>query len=133
MRNTSRSAPGALAGDAQDLERDELPLSRLLVLYLWPFAYFKDAQRGDRLARAAAYRHNRAMRRYLPLYLRRWVILSTFFYGLICTSEALAAHPLSMTDPFAMLTVASALGLASAVSLIVITSYIYLYLCRYEQ
>jgi hypothetical protein len=107
---------------------DGLPVSRLLFLYLWPFAFFRNADRGDRLARAAAYRHNREMRIHLPAYLRRWVVLSTLLYGLICAGESLAAHPLSLADPFAVLTVASTVGLASAVSVVVMTVYVYLYL-----
>ncbi|MGH8176829.1 MAG: hypothetical protein ACREV5_11265, partial [Steroidobacter sp.] len=42
----------------------DMPLSQLLFRYIWPFWLFKDASRGDRTARAAAYRHNRSMRIY---------------------------------------------------------------------
>jgi len=68
------------------------------------------------------------MRIHLPAYLRRWVVLSTLLYGLICAGESLAAHPLSLADPFAVLTVASTVGLSSAVSVVVMTVYVYLYL-----
>ena len=53
-----------------------MPFSRVLFRYVWPFWLFKDATRGDRYARAAAYRHNRDMRIYLPGYLMRWVLVS---------------------------------------------------------
>src|ERR1041384_8115223 len=52
---------------------EDMPLSLVLFRYLWPFWLFKDASRGDRLARAAAYRHNRSMRIYLPGYLMKWM------------------------------------------------------------
>jgi len=110
-----------------------MPLRHLLFLYLWPFAILQDADRGDRVTRAAAYRHNREMRIYLPAYLRRWVVLSTLLYGLICASESLAAHPMTLADPFALLTVVSTVGLASAISVLVMTCYVYLYLGHNER
>jgi hypothetical protein len=54
----------------------DMPLSRVLFRYVWPFWLFKDATRGDRYARAAAYRHNRDMRIHLPGYLLRWCLVS---------------------------------------------------------
>src|SRR5687768_13038669 len=53
---------------------DDMPLSLVLFRYLWPFWLFKDASRGDRMTRAAAYRHNRSMRIYLPGYLIKWML-----------------------------------------------------------
>ena len=38
------------------------PFWRLLYLYFWPFAYFRDVTRGRRMERQQNYRHNRAMR-----------------------------------------------------------------------
>jgi len=116
-----------------DVPGGELPFARLLFLYLWPFSLFKNADRGDRFTRAAAYRHNREMRSHLPGYLRRWIVLCTLLYGLICASESLAAYPFSLADPFALLTVASTLGLASAVSVVMLTVYVYLYLGHNER
>ena len=52
------------------------PLSQVLYRYVWPFWLLKDATRGDRYARAAAYRHNRDMRVHLPGYLMRWLLVS---------------------------------------------------------
>lgn len=65
----SRQGPPALATGYYD----DLPFSLVLFRYLWPFWLFKDASSGDRLARAAAYRHNRDMRVYLPGYLMKWM------------------------------------------------------------
>ena len=53
-----------------------MPLSRVLFRYVWPFWLFRDATRGDRYARAAAYRHNRDMRIHLPGYLLRWLLVA---------------------------------------------------------
>lgn len=43
---------------------------------------FRDVNRGSFLERAAAWRFNREMRRYLPIYLRRWAILVVCSYAL---------------------------------------------------
>ncbi|NMG43238.1 hypothetical protein GPA22_05765 [Aromatoleum toluvorans] len=50
--------------------------SYLLYRYLWPFQYFRDVTRGGRLERQQAYRHNRAMRRYLPGFVAKWSFLT---------------------------------------------------------
>jgi hypothetical protein len=49
--------------------------ARQLYLYLWPFWLFRDANRGNLMERAAAYRHNRAQRVYLPGYALKWTVL----------------------------------------------------------
>src|SRR5687767_6211684 len=41
----------------------DMPLPQILFRYVWPFWLFKDATRGDRYARAAAYRHRSEERR----------------------------------------------------------------------
>jgi len=58
----------------------DMPFTHVLFRYVWPFWLFKDATRGDRYARAAAYRHNRDMRIHLPGYLLRWVLVSPFLH-----------------------------------------------------
>ena len=59
---------------ARATRHENLTFLQLLFRYLWPFWLFKDASRGDRNARAAAYHHNRNMRAYLPGYLLKWVV-----------------------------------------------------------
>ncbi|HJV26084.1 MAG TPA: hypothetical protein VJ673_10355 [Aromatoleum sp.] len=56
---------------------------RLLYRYLWPFQYFRDVTRGGCLERQQNYRHNRAMRRYLPGFIAKWIFLTAlwFFIG----------------------------------------------------
>jgi hypothetical protein len=111
---------------------EETSLSRLLFRYLWPFWLFKDASRGDRLARAAAYRHNRSMRAYLPGYLMRWLFGSGATLAITAGFGSLSrAH--DRLDVFGLL--AAGWGIVFACSLCVLftTSYIYLYLSQQES
>jgi hypothetical protein len=61
-----------------------------MAFYLLVYRYFffdwlfRDVNRGSFLERAAAWRFNREMGRYLPVYLRRWVIL------IVCSVRKLA-------------------------------------------
>ena len=55
---------------------------RLLYRYLWPFAYFRDVTRGQKLERQQNYRHNRAMRVYLPGFAFKWAFLTAMCFGL---------------------------------------------------
>jgi hypothetical protein len=57
---------------------------------------FLDANRGTPLERAAAWRHNQAAGRWLPVYLRRWTVvaLSTFAVGALV--ETVAPAPLEL-------------------------------------
>jgi hypothetical protein len=44
---------------------------------------FRDVSAArDRIERHAAFQHNRSMRRYLPVYLRRWSFLTAFDFAL---------------------------------------------------
>jgi len=53
----------------------------LLYRYFFFDWLFRDVNYGSVLERAAAWRFNQEMRRYLPVYLRRWAILVVFSYG----------------------------------------------------
>jgi hypothetical protein len=112
---------------------DDMPLSLVLFRYLWPFWLFKDASRGDRLARAAAYRHNRSMRIYLPGYLIKWMlgcalafVITTAFGSM---SEAVA-QPGAALDVFAVIAAGWGIIFAGGMCVLFVTSYIYLYLSR---
>ncbi len=50
-----------------------MPLRTLFYRYLFFGWLFRDASRGNRLERAAAWRHNRDQARWLPTYMRRWL------------------------------------------------------------
>ena len=69
----------------------------------WPFGLFKDATRGDRYARAAAYRHNRDMRIHLPGYLARWVLVSAATLAVASGFSALSAPRAGAMNVFAVL------------------------------
>lgn len=59
----------------------ELPLLHLAYRY-WFFGWlFRDVGRGTWLERQAALRHNRERARWLPVYIRRWVVLCSVFYA----------------------------------------------------
>src|SRR5262245_16007251 len=52
----------------------------LLYRYFFFEWLFRDVNCGSSLERAAAWRFNREMRRHLPTYLRRWVVLVVSSY-----------------------------------------------------
>jgi len=92
----------------------------LVYRYLFFDWLFRDVNRGSSLERAAAWRFNREMRRYLPIYLRRWVILvvssyvlGALFEGWFSLSHAAAFFycVTSVSAAMAMLIVRSWLGL----------------------
>jgi len=69
-------------GDDQPHERRRgEPWWYLAYRYLWPFQYFRDVTCGDKLERQQNYRHNRAMRAYLPGFMMKWVILTGLCYS----------------------------------------------------
>ena len=53
----------------------------LLYRYFFFDWLFRDVNAGSVLERAAAWRFNQQMRRYLPIYLRRWTIVVVFSYA----------------------------------------------------
>lgn len=85
--------------DHQDMEalltregRARLPLRRQLVLYLDPFAFFKDASSGNDWSRRHARSYNCARRSILLTYIRRWLLIAVGSFLGIASAEALAAH-----------------------------------------
>lgn len=111
----------------------EQPLSRILFRYVWPFWLFKDATRGDRYARAAAYRHNRDMRIHLPGYLVRWLLVSAATLAVASGFGALSVPHAGAVDVFALLAAGLGIAFACCVCVLFVTSYIYLYLSRHEH
>src|SRR5438105_3006159 len=83
-------------GDVESLltreRRARLPLPRQILLYLDPFALFKDASSGPPPARERALSYNRAMRWILVSYIRRWVMIASSLFLAIAPTEALAAQ-----------------------------------------
>ena len=104
--------------------RASLPLARQLLLYLDPFALFKDASRGSWLAREAALSYNRAMRWILIAYVRRWLFIAATLFVAIAPAEAAAAQERMFIIPAA----AFAVGCSIAVAVCALTVAVYLLL-----
>ena len=125
---TPRSSGAALPSHYLDM-----PFSLVLFRYLWPFWLFKDASRGDRLTRAAAYRHNRSMRIYLPGYLMKWTFSCVTAFAITSGFGSLSAQAAGSTgsvDVFAIIAAGWGIIFACSVCVLFITSYIYFYLSR---
>jgi hypothetical protein len=109
-----------LAADA----RARLPLWRQLILYLNPFALFKDAANGPAWRRESALAYNRAMRWMLLPYVRRWSLIALFSFAGVLPAEALAAESSLFVIPAA----ASAVSACVAITVVVCTFTAYLLL-----
>ena len=104
--------------------RARLPLWRQVLLYLNPFALFKDAARGPAWVRERALAYNRAMRWVLLAYVRRHVLIAGFLFLGIAPAEALAAESSILIIPAA----AAAIGCCLALSVAACASVGYLLL-----
>ena len=97
--------------------RSELPFGRLLMLYLHPFALFKDASCGTESVRRLARSYNRSMRWMLLTYARRWLLIAVALFACVMPAEALAADQ----PVFKITAAACAFGSCIAVTIIVWT------------
>lgn len=92
-------------------KRARLPLPRQLLLYLDPFALFKDASSGPAPVRARNLSYNRAMRWMLVPYIRRWIMIAASLFLAIAPTEALAAQAKVFVIPAAALAVGACIAL----------------------
>lgn len=115
------------AATATAYSYEDMPLSLVLFRYLWPFWLFKNAATGDRLAAAAAYRHNRSMRVYLPGYLVRWLCNCALTFGLVVAFDSVSPRSPGFLT---VMTAGAGVLFACGVAILFITGYIYLYLDR---
>lgn len=111
-----------LSGEA----RSRLPLARQFLIYLDPFALFKDASFGSTRAREVALSYNRAMRWMLLPYIRRWILIAAGCALLISPAEAAAAQQAAFAIPMA----AVAVGFCIALTVVSVTLAVYLLLGR---
>ena len=111
-----------LSGEA----RSRLPLARQLLIYLDPFALFKDASFGSARARELALSSNHAMRWMLLSSVRRWMMIAAAFALLIAPAEAAAAQQAVFAIPMA----AFAVGCCIALTVVAVTLAVYLLLGR---
>ena len=72
--------------------RQSLPLARQMLLYLDPFAFFKDATVGTPRIREQALSYNVERRGILLTYFRRWLLIAMASFMGIGSAEALATH-----------------------------------------
>ena len=103
--------------------RAALPLWRQILLYLDPFALFKDASHGTKLTRELALAYNRAMRWILVTYLQRWILIAASLFLCISPAEALAAQTSAVIIPAAF-----AVGCCIAVAVCAVTAAVYVLL-----
>ena len=69
--------------DPADAAGEEIAFSTLLYRFLFFDWLFADMSKTRNLfERHAAWQHNRKMRRYLPLYLRRWSVITVLDVGI---------------------------------------------------
>lgn len=104
--------------------RSRLPLARQILIYLDPFALFKDASCGPARTREVALSYNRAMRWMLLPYIRRWIMIAASFFLALAPAEAAAAQQAVFAIPMA----AIAVGCCIAVVVCAVTVTVYLLL-----
>ena len=109
--------------------RARLPLARQLLLYLHPFALFKDASRGPAREQERALSYNRAQRWMLLPYIRRWMLIAASSFIAVAPSQALAAHGPLFVVPAAAFAVACCVAMTVAVC--AATAYVLLALARH--
>jgi len=93
-------------------ERARLPLQWQVLLYLDPFALFKDASNGPAPARARALSYNRTMRWMLVPYFRRWILIAASLFLAVAPAEALAAEAKIFIIPAAAFAVGASIAIA---------------------
>ena len=107
--------------------RASLPLARQVVLYLHPFAFFKDASRGTAAVRERNLSYNRAMRWLLVPYLQRWVLIAAALFLAISPAEALAAQASLVIVPAAL---AVGFCIAATIAFCIAAAYLLLGITR---
>ena len=92
----------------------------LLYRYFFFGWLFRDVSRGSLFERAAAWRHNQAQARWLPTYMRRWLVFGLLAYAggafveLVIGAPAVSALlyvPGALSVPFNAVTVVVWIGL----------------------
>ena len=94
--------------------RAHLPLRRLFLLYLDPFAFFMDTSHGPAWRRERAMSHNRAQRPILLTYIRRWLLIAACSFLGIASTELLAAQVPLFIIPAAGFGIACSVAMAVA-------------------
>ena len=99
-----------------------LPLRILLYRYFFYGWLFRDAWRGTMWERSAAKRHNCEQARWLPTYMRRWIVVSLALFALGLLVEVPLSMPLG--------SVVFYLPSVASVPYILVTAVCWLFLTR---
>src|SRR5262245_23224146 len=114
--------------DVENLRRPDsrarLPLVRQLLIYLNPFALFKDTSIGTAMVRDRALAYNRAMRWMLVAYMRRWILIAAGSFAGTASAEAAAAQVSFFILPAAAFAVSACI--AFTVTFFTLTAYVLL-------
>ena len=108
------------------------PFWLVIARYLSPFWLFRDATQGDRFARAAAYRHNRSMRTYLPSYMRKWACQAVLALLLMYVFDSLSAPQRPRFGVYVLFAAGSGIVFACCLCMLLVMGYAYLYLARHD-
>lgn len=106
-----------------------------LLRWFSPFRLMKDASRGTREERIAAYRYNRRRRGELTGYMRRWAVALAAAALLTEWFDALggtAGHAGVQANVFVYLAAACATFLVCGLCVLFITAYVYVYLTSHD-
>lgn len=111
----------------------EYSLVYLLYLYLWPFWMFKDVTRGTMLERAAAYRHNREKRVFLPGYIVKWTIIFTALLGVTVYFEETARNSAALEFSCSVLACGAGILATSALVVTIVICVGHLLLTHWDR
>jgi len=106
-----------------------------LLRWLSPFRLMKDASRGTREERIAAYRQNRRRRGELTLCMRRWTFVLAAAALLTERFDALGGaggHAGAPSSVFVYLAAACATFLVYALCVLFLTAYVYIHLITHD-
>lgn len=104
----------------------DIQFATLLYRYLFFDWLFADLTKTRNLfERRSAWQHNRSMRIHLPIYLRRWSVLTVFAFGLGCLFEQMLKAGLMAACFFTWSCV--------ALTITLITSVLWVFLCNPEM
>jgi hypothetical protein len=104
--------------------RAQLPLRRLLRLYLDPFALFKNTSVGPLAERIEAFQYNRRHRGVLIAYAQRWALI-----GLACVGAMIPLCPLARAEPVLCVPIVGLeLGFTLSVVLLLLSGAVYVVL-----
>jgi hypothetical protein len=103
---------------------DDRPFSELLLLYLDPFAFFKNIHIGPPSERVEALQYNRRHRRILLSYVRRWTTIAV-----LCITGMAALGALAHAEPVLYIPVLGLeLGFSTAVCMVLLSVAVYVVL-----